>query len=264
MKSKNDKYLNNSLINGMKILDAFEEQDSHLTSKQISEKLNLNSSSTWRLIYTLQHLGYLEQIPDSDEYMLASKMLKFARIILNNIKLRGVAKPYIEDLVADLKLNSNLTILENNKSILILRIPSPEIPDTHFHVGREFPLYCSSSGKILLANIPEDQLKKILQDLELKKLTSKTITDKKKLYDNLMQIKEQGYAVDNGEYIKNTNCIAVPIHDSSGKVIASLSVSNRQLNESQKVDIKNCLNSLSTTAKKISYNIGYGLYNPMA
>jgi len=88
------------------------------------------------------------------------------------------------------------------------------------------PLHCTALGKVLLADIPEEERKKILEDKELPRLTDKTITDKKELEKELKVVKKQGFALDRGENEKDVRCIAAPIRNHQGKVIAAISISS--------------------------------------
>ena len=262
MNNKKDNYLNNTLMNGMKILECFDENNEALTSKEISEMLGLNSSMVWRLIYTFEHIGYLKKLPDEDKYVLGYKGLNFARIILNKIEVRKEARLYIEKLSNKLNLDVNLTILEKDNVILIDRVNSQEIPDNYFHIGRCFPIHCSSSGKLLLANQPKEKREKIINEIKFTKLTPNTIVKKDEFKKHLKQIREQKFAIDNEEYIKDTKCLAVPIRDKTGEVVASISISTRRLNITQNIEIKDKLDEISKTANKISNCLGFGLYNP--
>ncbi len=258
-----ENYLNQTLMNGLKILEQFNENNSKLGINELEKTIDLNKSSVWRLIYTLEYLGYLKKVPEEEKYTLGFEGLKFAKIILNRLKIRGIALPYLEDLSAELNLSVNLCVMENDEAILIATASAPDIPDNYFHVGRVFPLYCSSSGKVLLANLPEEDKNSIIENLELRQLTPNTITDKNKLKKHLNQIVKTGYAVDNEEYLPGTKCLAFPIKNNTGQVIASISVSNRKLNLLEEFDVSQYLDNVSKIANKISHELGYGLYDPL-
>jgi len=258
----NKNYLNQTLMNGLKILEQFDENNTELTVKEVGEATDLNNSSVWRLVYTLEYMGYLNKMPGKERYTLGFKGLKFAKIILNKLRIRGIAIPYLKKLALDLNINVNLTVLGDNEVVLISTFSAPDIPDNHFHIGRSFPLYCSSSGKLLCANLSQDKRNKIINNLKFKELTKNTITNKEELKENLKIIKERGYAIDDEEYIMDTKCLAVPLKDNTGKVIASMSVSSRKLNYKEEINIMQYLNDVSTVANKISHELGYGLYTP--
>lgn len=259
--STSDKYINQSVVNAFKILDCFDEENDRLSSQEISRLLDLNASLVWRLLYTLDHLHYIKKTAE-DKYQLSYKGLDFAKTFLNGLNLRRAAYPYTKALTNKVNLNVNLTILENNAAILISRIPKPNFPDSYFHLGRQFPLYCSSSGKVLLAYQSPEKQDRMIETMAMKKLTKNTIIDKEELKKELQKIRRQGFALDQEEYILGTHCIAVPVNGKSGEIAASISISNRGINESRKIDLLQYLNDISETAEKISYSLGFSLYEP--
>lgn len=262
IKITNESYINQSVINAFKILELFSENHIQYTSQELTNLLDISPSSGWRLVQTLEHIGYLEKQED-DKYSLGYKGLNFAKIILNSLEVRRVALPYLRDLSKELKVNVSLGIMGDKEVIYILRIPSPEIPDTYYHVGRRVPLYCTGLGKVLLANQKEEDIKSIIENIEIKEVTKKTITDKDKLIKHLQEVRQNGYAHDDEEYIEGTSCLAMPIWNNSGEIEASISISNRKLFRKQKINLEENLEKLSKTANKISHSLGYSLYNPI-
>lgn len=258
----NEDYINQAVVNAFKILELFNENNIQYTSQEITDLLDISTSSGWRLVQTLEHIGYLRKEED-DKYSLGFKGLNFAKIILNSLEVRRVALPYLIELAEDLRLNVSLGILGKNEAIYIVRIPSPEIPDTNFHVGRRVPLHCTGLGKVLLAYQKEKVKNSIIEDIEIKKLTQNTITTKDELKNNLEEVRKNGYAFDEEEFIENTSCLAMPIWNNSGEIEASISVSNRKLFRKQKMNLEENLERLSQTANKISHSLGYSLYNPV-
>ncbi len=258
----NEDYINQSVVNAFKILEIFNEKKIEYTSQEITDLLNISSSSGWRLIQTLEYIGYLIR-QDDDKYSLGFKGLNFAKVILNSLEVRRVALPYLTDLANDLKFNVSLGILGEKEVIYMVRIPSPKIPDTHFHVGRRVPLYSTGLGKVLLAYQKEEIRESIIKDIEMKKVTKHTITDKQKLRNYLKEVRKNGYAFDEEEYIEGTSCIAMPVWNSFGEIEASISISNRKLFRNQEINLEENLENLSHVANKISHSLGYSLYNPI-
>ncbi|SFL54007.1 IclR family transcriptional regulator [Halanaerobium salsuginis] len=255
-------YLNQSLANAFKILELFNENNLEYTAQEITELLEFSSSSVWRLLQSLEYLGYLKK-NNHDKYSLGFKGLNFAKIILNSLEVRRVALPYVNKLAADLEVNVSLGILDQQEVTYILRAPSPNIPDTYYHVGRRVPLHATGLGKILLAFQIKAKQTEIISNLKLEKITENTITSQIEFKRELEQVNKNGYANDDEEYIKGTRCIAVPIWNSQGMIEAALSISDRRLFKEQKIVVEENLEKLSTTANKISHILGYSLYNPL-
>jgi DNA-binding IclR family transcriptional regulator len=260
MKKENN-YINQSLVYAFKILECFDENNSSYTAKKLSEKLKMNPSSIWRLIYTLENIGYLNKLKE-DKYCLGFKHLNIARVIINNINIRKICRPFLEELSKKLRLNVSLGFLDQEDVVYLDRIPSPDIPDTYFHIGRRVPLYCTALGKVFLAFKSDNFKEDFLRNINVKKFTRNTIIEKDLLRKELKEIKEKGYAIDNGEFIDSVRCLAMPLHDQNGEVVASVSISDRYLTYEEEKDILVYLDILSNTVKKISNGMGYSTFNP--
>ena len=253
--------LNQTVVNAFRILECFDEKSRSYTCRELSDKLNISNSSTWRLVQTLEYMGYLERL-DNDRYSLGLKHLNFTRIILNNLRIRRVASPFLEALAKELKYNVSLGILEGGEVVYLIRIPSPEIPDTYFHIGRRVPVHATALGKALLAFQSEEIQEETIAELAMEEFTPNTITDKELLKQELLDINTKGYALDDEEFIKATRCLAMPIYNHSGKVIAAISISNNGMFETGENGIFQHLDEVAKTAQTISNGTGYSLYNP--
>jgi DNA-binding IclR family transcriptional regulator len=257
----NENNLNQSVINAFKILECFDENFFSYTPRELSEKLNMSASSAWRLIQTLEYLGYLKKI-GNDRYTLGLKHLSFTKIIFNNLEIRRVAKPFLELLSEKLKYNVSLGILDGEEVVYLIRIPSPDIPDTYFHIGRRVPIHATALGKALLAFETEEKREKIFASLNLEKFTSNTIIDKEILRNEIKEIHANGYAIDNEEFIKLTKCLAMPIFNHVGEVIAAISISDKSILQKKEGGVLENIDEVSKAAQKISNGMGYSLYNP--
>ena len=142
------------------------------------------------------------------------------------------------------------------------RIPSPDIPDNYFHIGRRVPVYCTALGKVLLAFQSHLKQEEIIKNIELKKYTQNTIIDKKILKKEIEDIFSNGYAVDNFEYMISVKCFAMPIFGRSGALMAAISISNRSITNEFEKNMDRYTEELSKTADKISNGMGYSIYNP--
>jgi DNA-binding IclR family transcriptional regulator len=254
-------YINKSLVNAFKILECFNENEPSYTSRELSDKLKMNPSSTWRLIYTLEQIGYLYK-KDGDRYCLGLKHVNFAKIIINNLHIRRIAKPFLDALSKETKFNVTLGILDREEVVYLDRISSPDIPDTYFHVGRRVPIYCTALGKVLLSFQSFARQEEIIKNIKMNKYTQNTIIDKESLKKEIKDVYANGYAVDNGEFINSVKCLAMPIHDRSGELVASVSISNRSLTQKDERDIFEYVKEVSKTARRISNEMGYNLFSP--
>jgi IclR family acetate operon transcriptional repressor len=138
--------------------------------------------------------------------------------------LREVSHRIMQDIAAKLNLTVHLGALEDGMVTYVDKVSTPNAFPPYTRVGSKLEAYCSGLGKVLLAALPPEQLENFILDGDLVPLTPFTITDRALLQAELEKVRAQGYAVDDREYQANMRCIAVPIHDGEGRVVAALSV----------------------------------------
>jgi DNA-binding IclR family transcriptional regulator len=223
---------------------------------EMSEKLGFYPSTTHRLLDTLKYWGYVEQDSHTQKYQLGLKVLELGMTKLHKMDLVREATPYLEELVNQYNETVHLGALEKGEVMYLAKKESSQTIRMISYVGKRAPLHCTALGKVLLAYLPEEERRKILDGKQLPRLTERTITDKEELEKNLEQIKKQGFALDNEENEKDVCCMAVPIRNYQGAVIAALSISRpsfRMYKNKQK-DLEKALIEIS---EKISKRMGY-------
>ena len=166
------------------------------------------------------------------------------------------ATPHLKELVRKCNETVHLGVLEGGEVLYLAKEESSQTIRMISYVGKRAPLHCTALGKVLLAFLPEEERKKILKQEELPRLTDNTITDRNKLEKELSKIQIQGFALDREENEKDVRCIAAPIRNYRGEVIAAISISSPVF----RID-KNAQNNLKValieTSRKISKRLGY-------
>ena len=122
------------------------------------------------------------------------------------------------------KIQLPWAILKNSKIIVMDRVQNQNIDLLAQRVGLNLPMHTTSVGKILLAHLPEEERDRILKSTRFEKFTAATVVDRKVIKKNLASIREKGFATDEGETHEDLNCIAAPIKDASGEVIAAINL----------------------------------------
>ena len=150
----------------------------------------------------------------------------------------------------------NIAIFAENSVVVIDRMQSLETHRTNIVVGRHLPAYCTALGKIFLADMFDRELDQYLENVELKPLTRKTITDREDLRKQLKKIRNDGYAVDNCELDENVRCIAGPIRDESAKLVAAISISG-PIARLKMVRLKTFTSTIIDITQEISRKLGY-------
>ena len=214
-----------SVVRALSILRAFSPDAPVLGVAELSRMLNMERSAVQRAVASLVEGGLLNQEPVSGKYSLGLGLLELAGTMLQGRYHHGAVRPYLREL-ADLSGESvYLAVLYNSDSaIQIDDVASPHLVQYPGWIGRQLPLYCTASGKILMANMAPEHLEKILKTTEFKSFTSMTITNPDELRQDLVIAKEQGFAISEGEYTNGLISIASSVPGVEGGVSAAVTI----------------------------------------
>lgn len=220
-KNQNYKTLN-SLT---EILSLFiDRQASEMAVTEISTALQMLPSKVSRMLRTLESKQFFEKNSHTGKYRLGIRFFELGILYALHLPLRRIIRPHIEQMAKELNVTASWGILAGDKAIVVDRVQNLNIDLVSHRMGLNLPIYATSVGKVLLAYLSEEEQDRILQSIDLIKLTSATIVDRKLLKEELELIKERGYSTDQGETHKDLNCICAPLKDSSGEVIAAVSL----------------------------------------
>lgn len=229
----------------------------------LSNLTGLHKSTVHRILNTLMAKGYIEKNPETEKYSLGMRFLYLSSTILDQMDIRKVAKPLLERLCSNTGEVVHLSILDNGEAVYIDKVENPNKSIRMYsQIGKRVPLHCTGVGKILIAWLPDKDLEAILKKHGMKRFTENTITDIETLKKHLKKIREMGYAIDEMEHEEGIRCVAAPIYNIKGKVIASVSVSGPVLHVT-KERIPELTEEVIKTAKEISYHLGYRPNNSM-
>jgi DNA-binding IclR family transcriptional regulator len=215
---------NNLVRKTFSILRAFQHADECLTSQELSKRANMPKASCHRLVQTLEEVGVLTRGPHG-RYRLGMMLSSLSRNVASNELLREVGSPILNDLAARRNLTLHLGVLEGGMVLYLTKVATRTSFPTHTRPGCYLEAYCSGLGKVLLSALQEDQLESFILDGDLIALTPNTITERSVLRSELRQVRALGFAIDNCESRIDTYCVAVPVRDSDGNVIAAISAS---------------------------------------
>lgn len=238
------------------ILETLLRHNSDMSVSEIGEELMIYPSTIHRILDTLKYWGYVEQDPDTQRYRLGLKAVELGMAKLHQMDLVKEATPYLEKLVDQCNETVHLGVLEEGEVLYLAKEEPSQSIRMVSQVGRRAPIHCTALGKVLLAHLSEEERKKILDKKGLPRFTEKTITDEKELEKELYKVKEQGFVLDRGEHEKDVRCIAAPIRNHQGKVIAAISISGPafRIDVDKQDDLKE---ALIQTSKKISERLGH-------
>ncbi|WP_288904742.1 IclR family transcriptional regulator C-terminal domain-containing protein [uncultured Sneathiella sp.] len=214
-----------SLTRALSILNVIAENPPGLSLTAIAKSLTLAPSTTHRLLTTLQEERYVQYDRDSSRWQIAMQAFVTGNGFLVSRDLVTVARPYMRRLMELSGETVNLAIADGDKVIYLAQVESREMMRVFSKPGNSVPMHCSGVGKAILMAMGARDVARIIETQSLIKLTDKTITDPKLLYDELSSSRKLGFAVDDEEHAIGLRCAAAIIYDEHAEPLAGLSIS---------------------------------------
>lgn len=212
-----------ALLRGLALLELVaSDRDPSLSA--LARRARLPVSTTHRLLETLRRRGFVQAVGDG-HYRLGVRAFEVGMSFLRSHGLPEVARPVMADLVDRVKETTNLAVRDGPEAVYILQVESERMLRLFAQPGARHPLYCTGVGKVLLAWEPEDHVRALLGAGPLPRFTPRTLTDPDAVLRELRTVRARGYAVDREERESGVRCVAAPVRDASGRVVAALSVS---------------------------------------
>jgi IclR family transcriptional regulator, pca regulon regulatory protein len=220
---RRSRYFIHSLEKGFSILSTFSDQKHRLTLTELARAKQMTLGTAHRYLLTLKELGFISQDEDK-KYHLTPKVLSFGFSALKSMDLRTRVLPHMIKITKERDVTTQCAILEGVDIVYVERVRSTDVVNLDLTVGSRLPAYGTAMGKSILAFLNEDQSRKIIGQMNFVSLTPYTITNKKALWEELVETRRRGYAINNQELALGLRTLAAPIFN-EGKVEAALGVS---------------------------------------
>jgi IclR family pca regulon transcriptional regulator len=213
-----------SLARGLNVLQAFSAERPRLTLTELGQATGMNKAAVQRLTDTLISLGFLGR-NRYKEYYLGPKVLSLGYAYLQGSELREMAGEHLRRFSERTGHTVNLCVLDDTEVVVVFRREVKSFFKFDVQAGSRLPAYCTSMGKVLLAALPDAELKARVRRIKLAPLTPHTITDRDKLWRELMQVRQRGWATGDREASLALYSLAVPLIGQRGRVKATMNVS---------------------------------------
>ena len=238
-----------SLDRGLAVIRAFGPDRERLSLSEVARATGLTRAATRRFLLTLVQLGYVRN--DGREFSLRPRVLELGYAYLSGLGMPEVAAPHLEELVAQVRESSSISVLDGHYIVYVARVPTKRIMTVSISVGTRFPAYATSMGRVLLAGMSDDDLDAYLAEADLAPMTNRTVTDPKRLREVVDEVRRQGYAIVDQELEEGLRAIAAPIHGAGGAVTAAINVSAHASRVSMAAIRAELLPHLLDTARRI-------------
>lgn len=215
-----------AVTRALDILELFLEGDGTLSAPEVTRRLQLPRTTVHELLTTLAARSYLVQIPDqTGRYRLGVRAYQLGSRYAEQLDLAAEGQQVAREVAETCDETVHVAVLEDTDVIYIAKVDSTHAVRMVSAAGRKLPAHCTSVGKMLLASLPQTELESRLAGRELVAMTQNSITEPDALLAALADIRERGVAAEHRESNPDVSCVAAPVRDSAGHVVAALSIS---------------------------------------
>jgi len=238
------------------ILEAIAERERGMTTSEVSRRLGIPKSSASYILHTLEQRGYLKRQATTRRYQLSLKILNITRHLLADLDIRELARPTLRELVEQSGLTAHLAVLDQGEAVYIEKIEAPGFVRMNTWIGRRLPVHSTSVGKALVAYLDEATVKALIKERGLRKQTPKTIASCAEFMHELARVREHGFAIDDEENSLGVRCVAAPVFDAAGCVVASIGVTGTTTQNDLR-RLPRTATLVKEAARKLSQQLGY-------
>ncbi|MDI4639119.1 MULTISPECIES: IclR family transcriptional regulator domain-containing protein [Halomonadaceae] len=213
-----------ALASGLEVIQAFDAETPRMTLSEVAAKTDMNRARARRFLLTLHALGYVRK--QQRHFELTPKVLQLGYSYLSANQYRSVIQQYLEDITSEIGESSSLGVLNGDEVIYVCRSSARHrLMAITLSVGTRLPAAYTSMGRVLLAQLPDDELEDYLERVTLRAHTERSIVDKAQLRNCLEQVRQLGYSIVDQELDPGLRSLAVPAHDANGKLLGAINVS---------------------------------------
>jgi IclR family transcriptional regulator, KDG regulon repressor len=245
-----------SLAKALTILRLFKINKTEWGVTEIARELDMQKSTVYRLLATMQEFGFVRKCEDGITYRLGLSLFELGSVVSNSFVFRDIADPYMRKLSERSGESVHLGVLSDNEVMSIEGVESQSPLKSSIIVGKRVPLYCTGIGKALLAFLPENKRQEIIKNIHFEKFTKQTIADSRALEEELELTWKRGYATDKEEHDLGIACVAAPIFGYGGALEGSLSISGPSVRLTPE-KLPEYSELVMATAQDISKDLGY-------
>lgn len=206
------------------ILLAFLREGREIGISELSRAVRLPKATVHRLVTVLVSRGFLARDPASARYRIGLTPFRLGTLFLSQTHISQVALPVIHELARQTGETVNLNVVIDRHRVCIEKVESSHDIRHAVELGRPMPLHAGASGKVLLAFLPEEEIRAVI-DAGMGRLTGRTIVEPARLWRSLAEIRRRGYAVTSDERVEGASAVSAPVRDGTGRVVAGLTIS---------------------------------------
>ncbi len=217
-----DRYIVPGLERGLRLLSHFSRQDKTLSAPEFARRLGLPRSTVFRLLTTLESLGFIERTEGGRNYRLGMAVLSLGFEYLASLELTELGSPLLQRLRDEIGSSCNLVVRDARSIVYVAKVSAPALFPSAVSLGTRLPAHATVLGRMVLADLSPTELKALYPDETLEVYSPSTPSTVTALRELIAQDRQQGYAMGAGFYEPSITSIATPVRDHTGRVIAAM------------------------------------------
>ncbi|MFI5042398.1 MAG: IclR family transcriptional regulator [Acidimicrobiales bacterium] len=245
-----------SLSRGLELLDLMADRGGETSVTEAARFLGVDVSTGSRLMATLESRGYVDQDPETHRFRLGTKVIHLSNVLLESLTLGTIGHEEVRALVEQTGEGAQLAILGRTTAVFIDHVDGRERLTISTNVGDQDPLHCTAIGRALLSGLADAEVRDLLARTPLERYTPRTVVSIPEVVERLRVVRRQGYAFDDEERYAGVQCVAAPVHDHSGRVVAAIGISGptpRMIRATEKV----LAEAVRAAGNQLSSRLGY-------
>jgi IclR family acetate operon transcriptional repressor len=251
-----------ALTRGLAVLACFTPEQPRHTLHDLSSKVQVPRGTLYRLLESLCAAEFLEQ-HETGAYTLGIKAFEVGSAYLTQLDFPQTARRTLEELAATCKETASLGVLSHGEVVYVAIERAQREIGIQSQVGARHPAHCTALGKVMLADLPDEDVRRLLEQAGMPARTEHTLTSPEALLAELHDVRQRGYALDNEERAYGVKCVAAPIRNAQGRVIGAISASGPAFRVSADT-LPALISAVTTAAATVSRRQGFREANAMA
>jgi DNA-binding IclR family transcriptional regulator len=250
-----------TVVKGLKVLEALARSPGSRTLTDLAAECGMSKSNVHRLLRTLEECGYVARDADARTYKATLRLWELGVRVYSRLDLRAYAARHLRELAEVTEETTHLSVFDGEGVLYLDKADGIHAVRTYVNVGDRAPAYCSSTGKAMLAYLPEETIRRVSGNL--KRFTENTVRTPAELRADLELIRQRGYSETCGEYRAGVLGFSTAIRSPSGEVIGAIGVAGPEERMRQR-DIDATIRAVLTAGRRIEADLGFGVVEPTA
>lgn len=252
-------YLVPGLERGLRILAEFSAREPVLGAPELSKRIGIPRTTTFRLLQTLEALGFLERANGDRHFRLGVAVLRLGFEYLSSLELTDVGTPVIEKLRDATGLSTHLLIRDQRDVVFVAKAQThnPMFSSVKVHVGTRLPAHATVHGQVLMGDLTFDELRQLYPDSKLEQFTDRTPGTLEELYGRIRESAALGYAVSEASFERGISVVTAPVRDQSGRIVAAITATVPRSDLGEPEEREPLIASVCAAAVDLSSRLNY-------